>query len=384
MSYSPQTGYVYIPALEAALRLRAGRNARASSGGPACGTSASIRSAAAIPDDEAMRKAIRASTKGRLVAWDPIAAQAGVDGRAPGAVERRPAVDRQRPAVPGHRPRHVRGLRGRGRQEAVGVPRPDRHHRRAGHLRGRRRAIRRPSASAGAARRQRPSGEIVLDAAKAQHQPRADLQARRARQSCRALKTAARPLDPPPATAPAEKVADGKRLYQTYCMICHGDTAVSGGMVPDLRYSATLPSADAWKSIVLDGRHGQERHDFVRAAISRPTTWRRCAPTSCSARTTRRSVSPIRDAAAAEATGSASAHTGLPRIATLQPKAGVRLWNTARVCGVYSTSLRAIACADGQEHLEERYEKSDAHLRWPCRLRRWPWGQRRCRRSKAA
>ena len=36
-------------------------------------------------------------------------------------------------------------------------------------------------------------------------------------------------------------------------MICHGDTGVSGGVVPDLRYSATLGAPDAWKSIVLDG-----------------------------------------------------------------------------------------------------------------------------------
>jgi quinohemoprotein ethanol dehydrogenase len=48
-------------------------------------------------------------------------------------------------------------------------------------------------------------------------------------------------------------VFHGKRLYQAYCFYCHGDTAVSGGVVPDLRYSPTLAAADAWKAIVLDG-----------------------------------------------------------------------------------------------------------------------------------
>jgi mono/diheme cytochrome c family protein len=95
-------------------------------------------------------------------------------------------------------------------------------------------------------------GEIVLDAAKGKHNRVLTFKLG-GKAELPPLKTAARPLDPPPATAAAEKVAEGKRLYHNYCMACHGDTAVSGGMVPDLRYSATLSSADAWKSIVLDG-----------------------------------------------------------------------------------------------------------------------------------
>jgi len=35
--------------------------------------------------------------------------------------------------------------------------------------------------------------------------------------------------------------------------MCHGDSAVSGGVLPDLRYSAALGTADAWQSIVHDG-----------------------------------------------------------------------------------------------------------------------------------
>jgi quinohemoprotein ethanol dehydrogenase len=70
---------------------------------------------------------------------------------------------------------------------------------------------------------------------------------------CPELRTAARPLDPPPATATPQTLTRGLAMYQIYCMICHGDTAVPGGVVPDLRYGAALPSADAWKLIVLDG-----------------------------------------------------------------------------------------------------------------------------------
>jgi alcohol dehydrogenase (cytochrome c)/quinohemoprotein ethanol dehydrogenase len=44
----------------------------------------------------------------------------------------------------------------------------------------------------------------------------------------------------------------GERLFQTYCAGCHGDVAVSGGVLPDLRYSSALTS-DAWFEVVLGG-----------------------------------------------------------------------------------------------------------------------------------
>jgi alcohol dehydrogenase (cytochrome c)/quinohemoprotein ethanol dehydrogenase len=47
-------------------------------------------------------------------------------------------------------------------------------------------------------------------------------------------------LDPPPLTATAATVQDGFRLYVENCTGCHGDAAVSGGLVPDLRFSPLL------------------------------------------------------------------------------------------------------------------------------------------------
>jgi quinohemoprotein ethanol dehydrogenase len=61
-----------------------------------------------------------------------------------------------------------------------------------------------------------------------------------------------RVLNPPAATASAETVKKGERLYQDHCGNCHGDVAVSGGVLPDLRYSGTLVG-DQWFNIVLDG-----------------------------------------------------------------------------------------------------------------------------------
>jgi quinohemoprotein ethanol dehydrogenase len=60
-------------------------------------------------------------------------------------------------------------------------------------------------------------------------------------------------FDPPPATAPAAQVAQGKALFGRYCQVCHGANAVSGGVTPDLRHSGALGDAETWKSIVIGG-----------------------------------------------------------------------------------------------------------------------------------
>ena len=56
-----------------------------------------------------------------------------------------------------------------------------------------------------------------------------------------------------PLTANTATVQKGEVLYQRYCSACHGDVAVSGGVLPDLRYSSTLQS-DQWFDVVLKGQ----------------------------------------------------------------------------------------------------------------------------------
>ena len=60
-------------------------------------------------------------------------------------------------------------------------------------------------------------------------------------------------LKPPKSTASAATVKKGEALYQSICSPCHGDVAVSGGVLPDLRYSGTLDN-DQWFDIVLKGQ----------------------------------------------------------------------------------------------------------------------------------
>ncbi len=59
-------------------------------------------------------------------------------------------------------------------------------------------------------------------------------------------------LMPPRATASLATVKKGEELYQRFCGGCHGDVAVSGGVLPDLRYSGALANQH-WLSIVRDG-----------------------------------------------------------------------------------------------------------------------------------
>jgi alcohol dehydrogenase (cytochrome c)/quinohemoprotein ethanol dehydrogenase len=63
-----------------------------------------------------------------------------------------------------------------------------------------------------------------------------------------------RVLNPPPSTANAAQIHHGEAVYQRFCSGCHGDVAVSGGVLPDLRYSSTLAN-ERWFKIVRDGAY---------------------------------------------------------------------------------------------------------------------------------
>jgi alcohol dehydrogenase (cytochrome c)/quinohemoprotein ethanol dehydrogenase len=64
-----------------------------------------------------------------------------------------------------------------------------------------------------------------------------------------------RELAPPPATAPAETVAQGEAVYGAFCSRCHGRAnAANYGILPDLRYSALLATSEAWSAVVIGGQ----------------------------------------------------------------------------------------------------------------------------------
>jgi alcohol dehydrogenase (cytochrome c)/quinohemoprotein ethanol dehydrogenase len=62
-----------------------------------------------------------------------------------------------------------------------------------------------------------------------------------------------RVLDPPLFEGTEEQVASGRALFQRFCSICHGDSAVAGALMPDLRHSGVLNAPDQMKAVVVDG-----------------------------------------------------------------------------------------------------------------------------------
>jgi alcohol dehydrogenase (cytochrome c)/quinohemoprotein ethanol dehydrogenase len=60
-------------------------------------------------------------------------------------------------------------------------------------------------------------------------------------------------LDPPAYEGSDEQLALGTRLFQRYCSACHGDAAIAGALVPDLRMSGALGQSETIRAIVVDG-----------------------------------------------------------------------------------------------------------------------------------
>ena len=50
-----------------------------------------------------------------------------------------------------------------------------------------------------------------------------------------------------------EQIASGGPLYERYCAICHGIAVIAGGAIPDLRHSVFINSQEAFDGIVLEG-----------------------------------------------------------------------------------------------------------------------------------
>jgi PQQ-dependent dehydrogenase (methanol/ethanol family) len=62
-----------------------------------------------------------------------------------------------------------------------------------------------------------------------------------------------RPLAPPPATATPEQVARGNELYSRHCNLCHGLDGLSRGTFPDLTRTPLLHTQEGLEAVVLGG-----------------------------------------------------------------------------------------------------------------------------------
>lgn len=250
MSYSPETGLVYIPAQVAGFPYFPASGWKPSAIGFNTGTDFA---AAAMPADTAAREAILSTVSGKLIAWDPVkqsevwsvdhpgTGNGGVLSTAGGLVfqgtkggefsaydaktgEKKWSFDAQTGiiappmsfAMDGRQ--HIALMVGSGGVEALA---PGAVGRKGGGLPNRSRLL-----------------VFALDGAAALPAPIHAVEGR---------------LSPPPLAAAADVVKAGGEHYGRYCTVCHGDAAVSAGLVPDLRHSALLDDPSLFQEVVMGG-----------------------------------------------------------------------------------------------------------------------------------
>ncbi|MBL8546903.1 MAG: PQQ-dependent dehydrogenase, methanol/ethanol family [Hyphomonadaceae bacterium] len=68
---------------------------------------------------------------------------------------------------------------------------------------------------------------------------------------------------PPTIRANAATLQRGAAVYTQFCMACHGFGAISGGVLPDLRRSASLQDAGVWAQTVHGARAANGMPDFT-------------------------------------------------------------------------------------------------------------------------
>lgn len=59
--------------------------------------------------------------------------------------------------------------------------------------------------------------------------------------------------NPPEQIGSAQDIAAGASNYQRYCLVCHSPGGVGHGVLPDLRKSGTISDGETFKQIVIDG-----------------------------------------------------------------------------------------------------------------------------------
>lgn len=67
---------------------------------------------------------------------------------------------------------------------------------------------------------------------------------------------------PPTMRVSAQVLARGTAVYGQFCGVCHGPGAISGGVLPDLRRSATLQDAAVWRQTIHGARAANGMPDF--------------------------------------------------------------------------------------------------------------------------
>lgn len=247
MSFNPDTGLVYFPTRTMGFPYIDDLNFKAN---PMAVNLGVDTVAAAMPEDPEVRKAIRAATTGRLVAWDPLTQKEvwGVDQPIPwngGTLSTAGGLVFQ-----GDAKGYLKAFDAQTGAEKwsyftqTGIIAPPITYR----LNGEQYVA--VMAGWGGALPM-VVGEVVKGAAQSKTN-RLLVFKLEGNQVLPELYTERQIINAPENTASEAQLAEGKALYHTYCGSCHGDTVVSGGITPDLRY-ASANTFNVWDAIVLYG-----------------------------------------------------------------------------------------------------------------------------------
>ncbi|RYF94462.1 MAG: PQQ-dependent dehydrogenase, methanol/ethanol family [Caulobacteraceae bacterium] len=252
MAFSPKTGLVYIPAQEIPFPYMQPGGDKANFKYRPQGWNVGIDFlVAGLPDDEAQLKAIRASLKGKLVAWDPVTQSArwtvNYDGPWNGGVLATAGNLVFQGSATGEFAAYDAGSGKKlwGFDTQTGVVAPSMTYEidgeqyvalMAGYGGG-------FAVSAGAGVDPRSEGPRRLLVFKLGAKTK--LPARPVSEKA--------PLALPATPGTPQQIAQGTAVFAANCGVCHGASGVSNFSIPDLRYSPAITDAAIFKSIVIDG-----------------------------------------------------------------------------------------------------------------------------------
>ena len=252
MSFNPVTGYVYLPAQETAFPYLAEDEQTPSRLAVNLGVDTK---AAAFPDDPAVIEAVKAATKGRLIAWDPVAQKevwrvdypgpwnGGVLSTAGGLVFQGSATGffNAYSATSGKKLWEF--------PAQTGIVAPPVSYSVNGEQY--------ITVSAGwGGIFPLMTGPLALDASGGDPINRSRLLTFKLGGTARLPELADTKRSMPDLSelvVSQEQATRGFAIYDRYCVNCHGGGAVGGGVIPDLRYSAILSNPELWQKVVIGG-----------------------------------------------------------------------------------------------------------------------------------
>jgi len=251
MSYSPLTGLVYIPVNDVGFKYKSAENFESKNLAANYGIDVV---AAGLPQDPKVKKAILDTVKGKLVAWDPLRQESAWTVERPGPWNGGTLATAGNLVFEGTASGHFEAYRADKGEKVwsfdaqTGVM--------AGPVAYTVNGEQYVAVLAGwGGVFPLATGEVSFKSGPVRNVSRMLAFKLDGKASLPPLPPPGEPvLNPPPSTANAVQVHHGEAVYQRFCAACHGDVAVSGGVLPDLRYSTSLTN-ERWFKIVRDGAY---------------------------------------------------------------------------------------------------------------------------------